>query len=75
MSGVYLVGRQELQAFYISDDIVCLMNGSRHQESGRSGVSIYNHTRKTEQILPLDKFCTVSREELYAILSCALSLN
>jgi len=64
-----------LSQIRIPGDIVCYTDGSRLQRLGHTGASVFNQTTNLKLTLPLGKYSTVFQAEIYAILSCVLSLH
>ena len=63
------------QIVHVPEDIVCFMDGSRLQSLSQAGASVHNRTTGLDQIMPLGKYCTVFQAKVYAVLSCANSLQ
>jgi len=63
------------QIVHVPEDIVCFADDSRLQSLSQARASIHNRTTGLDQIMPLGKYCMVFQAEVYAILTCANSLQ
>jgi len=63
------------QIVHVPGDIVCFTDGWRLQSLRQAGASVHNRTTGLDHIMPLGKYCTVFQAEVYAILTCAKSLQ
>jgi len=63
------------QIVHVPEDIVRFTDGLRLQSLSQAGASVHNRTTGLDQIMPLGKYCTVFQAEVYAILTCANSLQ
>ena len=61
------------QIVHVPEDIVCYTDSSRLQSLSQAGASVHNRTTGLDQIML--KYCTVFKAEVYAILTCANSLQ